>query len=180
MSLLERRGASAVSGKGGEDVPGKLVGQGKRWTRHPPAPGSPRTARDCASKLERDAGTVTARYARHISSLLPKPYVIVRPSYVQLRDALSPAGTGTGGSSHCQGFVTFPGRHTDTSPVVRQLSSPLACVCRRSPRTSTSRRNSKHLGTRTEVVVAPAGAWSVPCCIIVWGNARIIVEVKKP
>ena len=102
MSLLERRGASAVSGKGGEDVPGKLVGQGKRWTRHPPAPGSPRTARDCASKLERDAGTVTARYARHISSLLAKPCVIVRPSYVQLREAVCPAGTGTGGASHLQ------------------------------------------------------------------------------
>ena len=50
------------------DVPGRLVGQGKLWTQHPSVPGSPRTARDCASKLERDAGTVTAKYAMHISS----------------------------------------------------------------------------------------------------------------
>ena len=95
MSLLVRRGASAVSGKGrGED---KFVGQGKLWTQHPSGPGSPRAARDCASKLERDAGTVTARYAMHISSLLAKPYVIARPSYVQLKEAFSPAGTRTGG-----------------------------------------------------------------------------------
>ena len=118
------------------DVPGRLVGQGKLWTQHPSGPGSPRAARDCASKLERDAGTVTAKYATHISSLLVKPYVIVLPSYVQLKEAFSPAGTRTGGSSHFlrgdgrsrgggqggragtprvdQVFVTFPGRHTDT------------------------------------------------------------------
>ena len=98
MPLLVRGGASAVSGKGrGED---KFVGQGKLWTQHPSGPGSPRAARDCASKLERDAGTVTAKYATHISSLLVKPYVIVLPSYVQLKEAFSPAGTRTGGSSH--------------------------------------------------------------------------------
>ena len=89
MSLLERRGSSAVSGKGrGED---KFVGQGKLWTLHPSGPGSPRAARDCASRLERDA--VTAKYAMHISSLLAKPHVIARPSYVQLKEAFSPAGT---------------------------------------------------------------------------------------
>ena len=75
------------------DVPGRLVGQGKLWTQHPSGPGSPRAARDCASKLERDAGTVTAKYAMHISSLLAKPHVIARPSYVQLKEAFSPAGT---------------------------------------------------------------------------------------
>ena len=86
VALGAQRGFGGFREREG-DVPGKLVGQGKRWTRHPPAPGSPRTARDCASKLERDAGTVTARYARHISSLLAKPCVIVRPSYVQLKEA---------------------------------------------------------------------------------------------
>ena len=76
------------------DVPGRLVGQGKLWTQHPSGPGSPRAARDCASRLERDAGTVvTAKYAMHISSLLAKPHVIARPSYVQLKEAFSPAGT---------------------------------------------------------------------------------------
>ena len=67
-----------------------LVGQGKLWTLHPSGPGSPRAASDCASRLERDAG-VTAKYAMHISSLLAKPHVIARPSYVQLKEAFSPA-----------------------------------------------------------------------------------------
>jgi len=89
--------------------------------------------------LERDAGTVTAKYAMHISSLLAKPYVIARPSYVQLKEAFSPAGTRTGGSSHLQVAVTFPGRHTDTSPAVRQDTSPREWVCTRSPRTKKKR-----------------------------------------
>ena len=75
----------------GRGLPGMLVGQGKLWTLHPSGPGSPRAARDCASRLERDA--VTAKYAMHISSLLAKPHVIARPSYVQLKEAFSPAGT---------------------------------------------------------------------------------------
>ena len=63
----------------GRGLPGMLVGQGKLWTLHPSGPGSPRAARDCASRLERDAG-VTAKYAMHISSLLAKPLLDPRPS----------------------------------------------------------------------------------------------------
>ena len=91
-ALGARRGFGGSREREGRGLPGMLVGQGELWTLHPSGPGSPRAARDCASKLERDAG-VTAKYAMHISSLLAKPYVIVRPSYVQLKEAFSPAGT---------------------------------------------------------------------------------------